>query len=237
MTRLILMLAWIVVGAAATVAAPPDFLETFTYPDGSLPPDWVWTGDPQGGGEFAVQDGEFVHLDGGYVYYVRLVPEYPCDQGWYDFDVKDSNWEFAWCIYGTADSGGCYRLYHNAAWGQPGYTLTYSVWSTLPEYPDGLYMFHNCTDWYTWHYWTEPLVGWHHITIQDIHGEIWVTVDDSQVIFHPGGLRVGEYVSLVGLGATADSGVQTPAFDNVEFEAYYCPVDQTSWGRVKSLFR
>ena len=234
MRRLILTLVCIVAGAAVATSTPPNFLETFTYPDGSSPPDWVWTGDPQGGGQFAVLDNQFVHLDGGYVYYVRLVPEHPCYQGWYDFDVKDSNWEFAWGICGTADSGWCCRLYHNDAWGQPGYTLTYSEWSTLPGFPDGQYMFHNCTDQYIWHSWTEPMVGWHHITIEDILGELLVTVDHSQVIFYQWSPALGGYV---GLGATAGSGAETPAFDNVQYEAYWSPVEETSWGRVKSLFR
>ena len=138
MRRLILALALVAVWAGAAVANPPDFLETFSYPDGSLPPNWVWTGDPQGGGQFAVQDSQFTHVDGGYAYYIRLVSqEWWCDQGFYEFDVKGSNWEFAWGIYGTSGSGWCNRLYHNDVWGQPGYTLTYSEWSTLPEYPEG----------------------------------------------------------------------------------------------------
>jgi hypothetical protein len=41
----------------------------------------------------------------------------------------------------------------------------------------------------------------------------------------------------VGLGATAGSGALTPAFDNVEHEEYYSPVERTSWGGIKALFR
>lgn len=237
MRRLLLAFLGVAMGAGAATADLPDFVETFTYPDGSIPTDWVWTGDPQGGGEFAVQNGEFVHLDGGYVYYVRLVIDYPCDQGTYEFDVKDSNWEFAWQITGTSESGGCWRLYHNDAWGQPGFTLSYGAWSTLPEYPDGLYMFHNCEDWYVYHHWTEPLVGWHHITIADILGFLTITLDDSEEIFWARGSRAGGRESLVGLGATAGSGVGTPAFDNVEYKAYYSGVEETRWGRIKAMYR
>jgi len=230
-----LALMLVVVGAGAVVADPPDFIETFSYSDGSMPPGWVWTGDPQGGGQFAVQDSQFVHLDGGYAYYVRVVAsEWECGQGFYDFDVKDSNWEFAWGIYGFPDHGWCCRLYHNDAWGQPGYTFTYSEWSTLPGYPGGQYMFHNSTDLSVSHYWTGPLVGWHHITIQDVLGGVLITVDGSEVIFSDWSCSVGGYI---GLGATAGSGNLTPAFDNLEHEAYYSPVEGRSWGRVKSLYR
>jgi hypothetical protein len=41
----------------------------------------------------------------------------------------------------------------------------------------------------------------------------------------------------IGLGATPGCGELTPAFDNLEFEAYYSPVEVRSWGRIKSLYR
>jgi len=228
------MLVLVFFVASAAAAKPPSFLETFSYADGSFPPDWIWTGDSQGGGQFAVQDSQFVHVDGGYAYYVRVVPEHPCYQGYFDFDVKDSNWEFAWGIYGFPDHGWCCRLYHNDAWGQPGYTLTYSEWSTLPGHPEGQWMFHNSTDLSISHYWTGPLVGWHHITIEDVLGGLLITVDGREVIFSGGSFNAGGHV---GLGATAGSGDLTPAFDNVEYDAYYSPVEATTWGRIKSLFR
>ena len=235
MRRLILVLVCVAVWAAAAADDPANFSEEFSYSDGSLPPDWNWTGDPQGGGQFAVQDSQFVHLSGGYSYYVRIPPEdMTCYQGWYRFDVKDSNWEFAWGIYGTAQSGWCCRLYHDDAWGQPGFTLTYSEWSVPPGYPDGQYTFHNSTDLYVSHSWTGPLVGWHHVTIEDILGGLRITVDDSQVVFDGLSFGVGGYV---GLGATAGSGEMTPAFDNVEHVAYHSPVERTSWGNIKAVFR
>jgi hypothetical protein len=233
MKQLISTLAYMLAVVAAACAYPQDFHEAFTYPDGSLPPDWTWTGDPQGGGAFRVQGGQFVHMDGGYAYYVRVAPNW-CAEGLYEFDVKDSNWEFAWGIQGTPDSGWCCRLYHNDAWGRPGYTLAASTWTTLPGYPGGQYMFHNATDLQVSHYWTEPLVGWHHIRIFDALGHMEIDADYSQVLFS--GWTMGPY-GHVGLGATVGSGTLTPAFDNVEHMALYSPVEGASWGRVKALFR
>jgi hypothetical protein len=236
MPRLILVLVLICGAASAGAQAndPANFSEEFSFPDGSIPPDWTWTADPLGEGQFAVQDSQFVHLSGGSSYYVRVSPEDSmCYQGWYRFDVKDSDWEFAWGVHGTAQSGSCCRLYHNDAWGQPGFTMTYSEWSVPPEYPDGQYMFHNSTDLFIAHSWTEPLVGWHHVEIEDILGFLRITVDDSQVIFDQSSFNGGGHV---GLGAIA-GGEMTPAFDNVEHVAYHSPVEQTSWGRMKAMFR
>jgi len=235
MGQLLLTLACLLAAVPIACAYPPDFRETFTYPDGSLPPDWTWTGDPQGEGLFRVQDGQFVHMSGGYAYYVRVAPDWPCGQGWYEFDVKDSNWEFAWGINGTPDSGWCCRLYHNDAWGMPGYTLAASTWTTLPGYPGGQYMFHNATDLEVFHCWTEPLVGWHHITIVDALGMLYILEDGWKWLFEGGSMD--PYGGHVGLGATAGSGVLTPVFDNVEHVAWYSPAERTSWGSVKALFR
>ena len=235
MRRLILVLMCVAVWVTAAADDPADFSEEFSYSDGSLPTDWIWTENPQGGGQFSVQDSQFLHVSGGSSYYVRIPPENAsCHQGWYRFDVKDSNWEFAWGIYGTAQTGWCCRLYHNDAWGQPGFTLTYSEWSVPPGYPDGQYMFHNATDLYVHHYWTDPLVGWHHVTIEDILGLLRITVDDSEEIFSGLSFAAGGYV---GLGATTGSGDMTPGFDNVEYVAYHSPVERISWGNIKALFR
>ena len=232
---LVLILMCVAAWAGAQANDPANFSEEFSYADGSLPPDWMWTCDPQGEGQLAVQDSQFVHVSGGASYYVRIPSDsVTCYQGWYRFDVKDSNWEFAWGINGFPDHGWCYRLYHNDAWGQPGFTLTYSEWSVPPECPEGEYMFHSGTDLYVTHSWTGPLVGWHHVTIEDILGFLLITVDDTQVIFSESSFCLSGYV---GLGATAGSGDSTPAFDNVEHVAYHSPVEQSSWGSIKAMFR
>ena len=236
MRRLVPVLIFMCVAASVTADDDPaNFLEEFSYADGSLPPDWIWTSDPQGEGQFTVQDSQFGHLNGGDSYYVRIPPkDAACYQGWYRFDVKDSNWEFAWGIYGTPQSGWCCRLYHSDARGQPGFTLTYSEWSVPPAHPDGQYTFHNATDLCVLHSSSGPLVGWHHVTIEDILGGLLITLDDWQVIFSESSFCVGGYV---GLGATASSGEMTPAFDNVEYVAYHSPVEHKSWGNIKALFR
>jgi len=237
MRLLVLALTCLLVAEIAGAQyTPPNFLETFACPDGTIPPDWTWTGDPQGGGQFAAQGGEFVHTGGGYAYYVRLVPQgWYCGPGWYDFDVKDSNWEFAWGICCGPVSGWCCRLYHNDAWGQPGYTLAYCTWSTLPGFPDGQYMYHNCVDLQVWHYWTAPLVGWHHITIEDFLGDVRIYADGyPHLLFRKPSMNMGGYV---GLGATAGAGTLTPAFDNVSYGQYLDPVESRTWGSGKALFR
>ncbi|MBN2564114.1 MAG: hypothetical protein JXB46_00225, partial [Candidatus Eisenbacteria bacterium] len=59
-------------------------------------------------------------------------------------------------------------------------------------------------------------------------------VDDLEVIFSGSSYGSGIYI---GLGATIGSGDMAPVFDNIEYDPYYSPVHETSWGRIKSLFR
>jgi len=41
------ILALLILVVVPTAALADDFLDTFTYPDGTQPPEWIWTGDPQ----------------------------------------------------------------------------------------------------------------------------------------------------------------------------------------------
>jgi hypothetical protein len=229
-----LVLACVLVAPAASALLV--FRDTFTYPDGTFPSEWVWTGDSQGDGHFLVSDGTFTHTDGGYVYYTRYAaPGWEPSDGWFDFDVKDSDWEFAWAIWGTPTSGTCCRLSHNDAWGQWGYTVTESEWTTTPGSPDGQYMFHNGTDVTTRHYWTGPLIGWHHVEIWEIFMDVEILVDGQPIFWFDHSIMY--LYGRIGIGASNGSGMGTPAFDNICYYSYSDPVGAMSWGRIKVLFR
>ncbi len=209
-----------------------EFYEPFDGPNGSFPSGWTWTGDPRGGGEFEIQDGTFTHVTGGHVHYFRSSDI--TGVGRYEFDAKDSYWEFGWRIATTDPNvGRCLVLYHNDYWGQWGYSLTEFSWWTLGGYPEGQYMWHNGSNIDLVHNWTGPLTGWRHVTIDDDLNRVEVRVD-GELIFDEEVEPIPE--GYIGLGSATGSSVLTPQYDNVRF-FFNVPVDELSWARVKALYR
>jgi hypothetical protein len=233
--RLVLLV--LLVGACSVVASaqPPDYIESFDYPNGFFPPGWSSTGDPQGGGQFLVSSEEFVHVDGGYVYYVA--------DGWFllspgsfTFRVRGPYWEFAWGITpGNEASGWCMRLRYDDSGGAWGCTLTETHWSTIPGFPGGRYMFHHGADLTTYHYAVALGTGWHSVNIEHISRYVTVYVD-SQALFHVQPTYVGGS-GFMGLGASTGSGSMSPAFDDLSHWPEGDPVHSGSWGGIKALFR
>ncbi len=230
MIRAVAILA---VVAICGVAVAGEFLETFSYPDGSFPANWTWTGDPRGGGSFLVQSEEFTHIEGGHVHYFRDLDI--TGIGIYEFDAMDTYWEFAWRI-DTADPdvGRCLVFYHNDYWGSWAFSLTEFSWSTLSGYPDGQYMWHNGSNLNIHHYDTGPLAGWQHVIIDDQGTHVDISVD-GELVFSEDFQPIAD--GYVGLGSATGSGVMTPAFDNVEFGYGGSPISAESWGRIKALYR
>ena len=244
------VLAILVVVSMCGVAVAEEFLDTFSYPDGGFPPNWTWTGDTRGGGSFSVQNEELTHTEGGHVHYFRN-PDITgietrefggrdaCRDfsgiGLYEFDVKDTYWEFAWRI-DPADPavGRCLVFYHNDYWGSWAYTLTEFSWSTLSGYPGGQYMWHNGSDLNIHHSDTGPLVGWHHVVIDDQGGHVDIQVD-GELVFSEDFQPIPD--GYVGLGAATGSGAMTPAYDNVEFRHSASPTSEESWGCIKALYQ
>jgi hypothetical protein len=228
--RVVLCVAAVCV--CACVSASAGFLDTFTYPDGTMPPEYTWTGDPRGGGQFAVMDGQFVHTTYGHIHFFR--PGEICGEGIYEFDAKDTDWGFAWRIRPDDPMAGpCFCFYHNNYWGW-GYNFVEFGWWTLDpgQYPQGQYMWHN--GWHTRHefYPAGAPSGWVHVRILDLtdHVKIWVNeqlIFDLTVVPIPAG--------YVGLGSSWAAAL-TPAFDNVRFDPTGVPVTRASWGAIKALF-
>lgn len=216
------------------IASSGEFVESFDYADGLLPGDWTWTGDPRGGGEFLVQSGEFVHMDGSHVHYFRNSDVH--GMGIYEFDAMDSYWGVAWRI--TPDdpnAGRCLGFYHNDYWGGWTFSFTEFTWTTLSGYGDGQFMYHNGSNLDIVHYSTaSELDGWHHYQIEDMGDRVRITMDYDELLFDeeiepiPSG--------YIGLGADTGSGVLTPAFDNVQYH-YASPVESRSWSSIKALYR
>ena len=223
----------LVVLVLASGSSADEFFDTFDEPDGSLPSEWTWTGDPRGGGEFQVQSGTFAHVDGGHVHYFRHADV--TGVGRYEFDVMDSYWSFAWRITTSdPDQGRCLELYHNDYWGgQWKYSLTEFSWYTLGGYPQGQYMWPNGSNLDIVHHTSGPVSGWHHITVVDELDQVQVWVDGS-LIFDEQVEPIPE--GYIGLGSATGSGTMTPQFDNVRF-SFNVPVEDATWGAVKALFK
>jgi hypothetical protein len=227
------------IGAAATTSFALGYFDAFEYPDGTFPPKWTWTGDPRGGGSFLVYDGAFTHVSGGSVYYFRSDTRdgRPGLGAVYGFGVKGTNWIFAWRIT-TSDTmqGRCLWLSHDDLWGSWGYTFAEFSWETLDpaQYPDGQYMWHNGTPLRLGHHATDgPLEGWHIVLIDDqSETHAVITVDGEDIFDEP-----YEFIEdgFQGIGCVVD-GEMTPAFDDIGGD-WPDPVEQTTWGSMKALFR
>jgi len=225
-------IALVAILIASSGVASADFLETFTYPDGTFPPGWTWTGDPRGEGQFWVYGGIFVHTEGRFVHYFRDVDV--LDSGSYCFSALDNEWSFAWRIApANPVTGRCFILLRNASWD---FMLVKMLWRTLDGYPEGQYMWHN-GNWegYLQHS-SEPDPGvWHDLEILDSGTTVVIRVDGESVISLPYDPSVYE-AGYIGLGA-GEYGEMTPAFDNVCFNSLAVPVETGSWGTIKAMFR
>mgnify|MGYP006294853775 CR=1 FL=1 len=226
-----LMLTVLVASVLLAPTASADFTDTFTYADGTFPPEWTWTGDPRGAGFFEVHAEAFVHVDGGHVHYFRDLEV--CGAGTYEFDVTDTEWVFAWRITpGNPDAGKCLCFYHNDYYGWS-YNFVEFTWSTLGGYPDGQYMWHNGSHTAHAQYGASPPVGQHHVRIEDMGSWVSIWVDDD-LIFDRAFVSIPS--GYIGLGCDGP-GVMTPAFDNVSFHEEPSPVEPATWGTVKALFK
>ena len=215
------------------VVYPGEFIETFSYPDGTFPPNWTWTGDPRGNASFLVQNGEFTHIDGSHIHYFRDLDV--TGIGIYEFDALDTYWEFAWRIDpADPDIGRCLCFYHNDYWGPWSYSFTEFSWSTLGGYPEGQYMWHNGSNVNIRHYETGPIAGWRHVSIDDHGTHVEIRVD-GELIFSEDFEPIPD--GYIGLGSATGSAPMTPAFDNVAFSYGGSPVQTASWTRVKALYR
>ncbi|MCK4548023.1 MAG: right-handed parallel beta-helix repeat-containing protein [Candidatus Eisenbacteria sp.] len=186
--------------------ASADFLDTFSYPDGTFPPEYEWTGDPTGGGWFLVQDETFAHAEGGHVHFFR--PGSIAGRGEYEFDYLGDDWTFAWRItHGNPGFGYCLLLH-------PGFVLVEGWWYTPYGYPDGQYMYHNPWDIRTIESPYDPGPGWHHVRIVDDYEHVRIYVDEDLIFEEP---VMGLSDGYIGLGSGSNSGVGFPAFDNVGY--------------------
>jgi len=224
------LIAVIAMLAIASLSATASFLDDFSYPDGTFPPEWTWTGDPRGAGVFEVHDETFVHVSGGHIHFFRDLEV--CGTGVYEFDARDWDWGFAWRINpANPNAGSCFCFYHNDYWGWA-YNFVEFDWSTLGGYPEGQYMWHN--GWHTRieHHYAGPQSGWVHVRIEDTgdHVRIWL---DDDLIFDIDVTPIPD--GYPGLGSSwADS--MLPAFDNVSYSSF-SPIEETSWSSIKALFR
>ncbi len=237
----IVVLASVTVGLAQGGPAA-GYEDTFELPDGSFPAEWHWTGYSESDGRFLIDDSSFTHIDGGAVYYTRRCRDRGRNLGaYYELVVRGSNWAFAWRITsGDPTAGRCLWLSHDDSSGEWAYTFAECSWQNLsPEqYPDGSYMWHNATVLRSARHTTEgPLEGWHTIRIWETgpnaqHIEVWVL--DTGYIFLD---ETYEYIQdgLQGFGALG-GGELTPALGSL-WAQWPDPVETTSWGRIKALFR
>ncbi len=146
---------------------------------------------------------------------------------------------FAWRITGSNPAAGrCLWLSHDDLSGTWGYTYAECAWENLDsgEYPDGQFMWHNTTVLRSVHHATPgPLVGWHsvHIWEEGPHAldlEIrvdWDLIFDESYEYIPEGHQ--------GVGCLG-GGAMTPAFDSI-WAQWPDPVEHSTWGRLKALYR
>ena len=237
-SRILLLLSIIFLSAPAVRAS--SYVEWFDYPDGGFPVDWTWTGDPRGGGSFAVYDGTFTHVSGGYVHYIgpRTAPGRLGMGANFDFDVKGAHWIFAFRI--TPEDplvGRSVWIAHSDLWGSWGYTLAEFSWENLDPatYPDGHYMWHNGAVLRAVHYPTEgPLEGWHHVSVDDTEeGDELILEVDGEEIFR----ETYEFIAegYQGFGYIGEGATEL-AFDNLFF-SWPSPAEASSWTRIKVLYR
>jgi hypothetical protein len=240
----VILAALLAFAGASQCAAQPaaGYWDRFEFEDGAFPDEWHWTGYSEEGGEFLVYDGAFTHVQGGPSYYLRYSG---CAKrqrnlpGTYYFLVKDSMWAFAWRICGSgATAGRCLWLSHDNLSGSWGYTFAECSWENLDpgEYPDGYYMWHNATALRSVHHPTAgPLVGWRTIWI-DEKGPQGLQVDiyeEAQLIFE----ESYEYIPDGNQGfGSLGAGEMTPAIDDL-WAQWPDPVEASTWGRVKALYR
>ena len=221
----------------ATCAPALDCVDQFDGPDGTLPDWWRWTGDPEGGGSFAVEGGALTHTEPGAVHYVYIVCE--VQEAWYSFDVEGSCWDFAWNIWPTGPSraGKCLRLSHDQRYGEWAISLADLNWQNLDstEYPDGFLMWHNATE--VKHVAVPtggPLTGWHNVQIDCPSAGVFRVRLDGVPIIDETWDDASSYGNQ-GFGCTSvEAG--TPALDNLVI-SFPDPVEPETWGMIKALYR
>lgn len=213
--------------------------EFFDGDDGSLPMLFASTGDPDDVGAFAIQSAALVHTQPGTAHYIWLCEPYlPAD--WIGFEVLGAEWEFAWRINAhSATSGTCIRLSHDDRHGEWAYSLSkVSWWCPDPSVcPECQFMWHNgMEEWTVEHPTGGPVGGWQLVQITDAQppsGMIRVKIDG--VLVFEQSCEPPPNCGLVGLGCSGGEG-GVPAFDTICVE-WPDPVDQSTWGSIKALYR
>ena len=212
--------------------------ELFDGDDGSLPTLFASTGDPSDVGALAIQSGALAHTQLGTAHYIWF-----CEPGlpaiWLGFEVLGSKWEFAWRIdMDNAASGTCMRLSLDDRHGQWAYSLSKVSWS-CPDpsgCPECQFMWHDGTEEWTLVYPTGgPVEGWQLVWITDAEppsGHIWVSID--QVLVFDQTCEPPQR-GLAGLGCSGGEG-GVPTFDNLHL-SWPDPVEQSTWGTIKGLYR
>ncbi len=210
--------------------------EQFTYEDGVLPSGFASTGDPSDLGAFAISGNTFAQVQSGSAHYVWL----SCDgqtPDFLSFTVRDAPWEFAWRIGWNSSSGRCLRLSHDSDGRAWSYTFSEFSWLSLDSAtcPECQWMWHNGTSLRTaTHAVDGPDSGWHTVQILDhFHQDAITVLIDGEVIFEESFEHIDGNIHGFGSSGTA---IGVPAFDELWF-TWPDPVERSSWGRIKSLYR
>ena len=240
MAARILLLAMVCVVVPCIAQAQGNWWEHFEYPDGTLPAQMVFTGDPADEGAFAVLGNALSHTLSGSAHYIwdwERVPDIAIDG--YAFEVWGANWDFAWRVSGSdPTSGRCLRLSHSDRHGQWGYAFSEFAWS-LPgdgARPESQWTWHSGVDLRVSLYATAgPAEGWHLVEIMDDHANDLVRVKiDGELILEEGYERIGLF-GYPGFGC-ADGESGAPALEYIVLW-WPCPVESATWGMVKAMYR
>ncbi len=213
--------------------------EYFEENEGSLPSLMIPTCDPNDTGQLVVQGGVLAHTQPGPAHIVWLCESwFPPGGVW--LEVYGAEWEFAWRITAhSASSGTCLRLSHDDRHGEWGYSLSKVSWE-CPDpsvCPDCQYMWHSGTEeWTVSHPTGGPVEGWQLVRITEFEPtpDIVRVAVDSIVIFEGSCGPCPEWL-YTGLGCSGGEGGE-PIFDNLSVW-WPDPVEESTWGSVKALYR
>jgi hypothetical protein len=200
----------------------------------------ITTGDPADTGAFTISSSVLAHtLSGSAHYIVDWGYPYIWEIDGYDFVVWGADWDFAWRVWGSDQtSGRCLRLSHTDRYGQWAYAFSEFEWS-VPDQGQ-----RTETQW-TWHAGTDlrvsiyptagPADGWQSVEITDFWDEDFVRIKvDGDLIFEESYERIG-FVGYPGVGC-GDVPAGAPSFGYLVLW-WPDPVEPTTWGAVKALYR
>jgi hypothetical protein len=213
--------------------------EHFDGADGTLPLLLVSTGDPDDTGALTIQSGMLAHTEAGSAHLVWLCESWFPPGGAY-FKVLGAGWEFAWRISThSVSTGTCLRLSHDDRHGAWAYSVSQVSWE-CPDpssCPDCQYMWHAGTEEWTVSYPTGvPVEEWQTVRVTESEGltpVVRVTIDDVLIFEQTFGIAPEPCLSGLGCSGGEAGAV---AFDYVIVE-WPDPVEASTWGSVKALYR